>query len=519
MFTQTLAYAGRTTLAAALLSAACSAPEAGPSSVEDASQPIIGGVLDTTHSAVVALLTDDSACSGTIIHRNASTARAWILTAAHCGDLVQVRLGNDWNAPSNTFGVVSQHTHPDYDAQRNTYDFALVEISRTSDSLPVIPAMTSAEDDLRVNDTVTAVGYGLTSYPNGATTRRNRIDVPVTQVAQIQFATSNASGGPCSGDSGGPLLSSSTGSERVAGVVSYGDQGCAGQGVHGRVSAVYNSWIAPILGADPVEEDCDACVASQQQPNGACGSAVDACFNDTECAALNQCLTDCGSNATCQNQCVNEHAAGVPLYFSIFDCFCETGCVDECAAEPMCDTSGSPECGFGFEDATCGECADASCCDESSACAADGECYACAVSSGTSCGTNDLYNAFTGCLEGECGVECGFEDPSTGGSGGASGAAGASGSGGAGGEQTGGTSGSGGSDSSAGDGGDASNTGGAGPDDGENATDGSGELASGCGCRVGASRSQDSGYALLLVGALGALAAARRRRRHIPGNA
>src|SRR4051794_6747396 len=62
--------------------------------------PILGGALDTTHSAVVAVLGADFECTGTIVQ--VKGAIGYVLTAAHCCDAtahpLQVVMGNDYNS-------------------------------------------------------------------------------------------------------------------------------------------------------------------------------------------------------------------------------------------------------------------------------------------------------------------------------------------------------------------------------------------------------------------------------------
>ena len=63
--------------------------------VVEAEAKIIGGTPDTTHKAVVFVFDENqgAACSGTIIHKNGSTA--WVLTAAHCEGMDVVAQAND----------------------------------------------------------------------------------------------------------------------------------------------------------------------------------------------------------------------------------------------------------------------------------------------------------------------------------------------------------------------------------------------------------------------------------------
>lgn len=74
-------------------------------------------------------------------------------------------------------------------------------------------------------------------------------------------------------------------------------------------------------------EDCQGCALN----GGPCTAAVDACFADTECYALLDCLSNCFDDA-CYNQCATNHQAGMPLYNTVGECvFCDV-CIGSCGA-------------------------------------------------------------------------------------------------------------------------------------------------------------------------------------------
>jgi secreted trypsin-like serine protease len=215
-------------------------------------EAIIGGELDTTNQAVVAVFGDSSACTGTILY--ATGGSAYILTAAHCfgsGPLKVVARGNDYENPDQVLQVVSFLVHPDYSEADESNDFAMLKAKFAADNIPQILPMAPVEDKLKPGTVVEHVGYGLISYPDGQTTKRHHAFGPIDQLSLLQFSYNQPKSGPCSGDSGGPELIDTPNGKRVAGVVSYGDQECKSVGVSGRVSGVYKSFILPFIGGLP----------------------------------------------------------------------------------------------------------------------------------------------------------------------------------------------------------------------------------------------------------------------------
>jgi secreted trypsin-like serine protease len=242
--------------------------------IDVADSEIINGTPDTTHQAVVALFSQQSGCTGTIIHTNPPAA--WILTAAHCfgnGAIQVAVIGNDYNDPNQVMSVVDYQIHPQYNpnSQNLEFDFAILRTSGASSSTPVIAAMTPAEDNLVSGTPVEHVGYGLlSSSPEISTSVRHHAFGNLNQVASVQISYAQPNSGPCSGDSGGPNLADAGGGQRVAGVVSFGDQECEQIGVSGRASSVYNSFIVPFIGEDPTGSSVTTTTAGA----GGAGSGV-----------------------------------------------------------------------------------------------------------------------------------------------------------------------------------------------------------------------------------------------------
>jgi len=315
-------------------------------------EEIFGGTWDSgnTYPAVVWLYNETGgySCSGTIVQITGSTG--YVLTAAHCTGMEYVIVDTDYNCIQNdtcdqVYQVVpgSQQYDPAFDENsvQNGHDFSMLRISGVSGITP-IPVATNP-DGLKANggDSVIQVGYGVTKT-NQNNSKRNVVNITTDQVfSNLIYHDQTDGKGTCSGDSGGPTIFNG----KVVGVTSFGDQTCASDGYDGRVQFAYNSFIAPYLNAT-VTETCDTCFDEEvNTQTGSCYSKVQACQDDTECNALNDCLNACGANdQSCVNACASAHQNGIDKFNAIFDCFCTSCaslCSDECAQSTTSATTGS----------------------------------------------------------------------------------------------------------------------------------------------------------------------------------
>jgi hypothetical protein len=359
------------------MAVACASPDTEQKTEKAAAHgesPIIGGTLDTVNHATVALApaNSDAICSGTIIAKNGTTG--YVLTAAHCikGDphsptfpgsppppIAFVLQADDYKncfqgqgnpaLCDGVYSVTNVQVHPGFPTapipmnQSITDDFAIITFSGATPTTPVVPPASS--DGLAVGQNLELSGYGLTSYPNGFTRQRHHITLPVDQLFGLQIAFNQAgpSGpeGACNGDSGGPAYKVIGGQQQVVGVTSFGDQGCAQLGVYGRVQAVYNDFIAPIIGA-PVMVTCDSCTLSAVNPGGSCFAQVQACQNDTGCNTLYDCLANCAPNDNaCVQTCANAATpASINMFNAIFECANCQACSAYCP-QTQCGTTSS----------------------------------------------------------------------------------------------------------------------------------------------------------------------------------
>lgn len=228
-------------------------------------QPIIGGTLDTDHSAVMLLAHRSGfVCTGTVIHVAGQTA--YLLTAAHCvteeddeSETVPLRAtdfivipGDDFAESLSAFGVNQVAVEPRYEGGLAEHDIAIVRFSFGNAPVPrTIPPLLSVDDTLDVASPLLFVGFGQTETDEANTQRRQverRIDALDGELVAYTQADAR---GTCFGDSGGPGLVEVDGEERVAAVISGGvdnaeDTCIGGFGVSTRVSA-YEDFIADVL--------------------------------------------------------------------------------------------------------------------------------------------------------------------------------------------------------------------------------------------------------------------------------
>src|SRR5690606_2173034 len=74
-------------------------------------------------------------------------------------------------------------------------------------------------------------------------------------------------------------------------------------------------------------QSCEECIQGAQ--SGTCASSTNACFNDSACSALLQCLGSCNGNQSCLADCESTHAAGVGKASAYVNCL-EAACASAC---------------------------------------------------------------------------------------------------------------------------------------------------------------------------------------------
>lgn len=399
-----------------LVAAACSSSEApsndGPTG--RSRSPIINGDPDTSHGAVVAIISSSSSgttlCSGTIVKVDAIAHIGWVLTAAHCVATppTVVLAGSDFSRVDVPRYLALDYTFDSRYQQGGDagqrFDFAMIRIGGVDETTPTMP-VAAGDDGLSVGQDVLAIGFGRTTLIDAGSdtnTLRRSATLTVSALDPSLIAYDLRERGICEGDSGGPDLATVEGVDTVVGVHSFIVTDCDGQGVSGRVSGDLD-FIQGALAEPLPTRDCDLCTKIVNSGTQECAQITSACLADPDCAGFYSCPNATTSPGAAQ-ACLQKFPKAEGPVIAASECPCNRSCADVCGSTSACQ--GVPKCGFEVQ-GTCGSCTETGCCQQLLNCSADATCYQCLVNGdGETCGSSAVHDQLTACINSQCQQQC-----------------------------------------------------------------------------------------------------------------
>jgi hypothetical protein len=178
---------------------------------------------------------DSEFCSGVMI------TPTWLLSAAHCsiGLPAFVDFGADANQPRHSARTDFSTLHPELDLSL----WRVVRDTEFDTEFEPLRAWAGAIDASLIGVAAELAGYGATEDDSSG--KRLFVSEQISEVDSTYITVDGAGrSGACSGDSGGPLLvTTSTGEHAIAGILSTGSTDCRGIDLYVRLDRAWE-WLS-----------------------------------------------------------------------------------------------------------------------------------------------------------------------------------------------------------------------------------------------------------------------------------